>query len=96
MITLKCVHKRTIGRFIHRLLLAARQALSGTLKQHHGYSLRVSEVLECGEKVRQTDTPLIWLDANLCIQELSCALLKDKMASRCAILFAILCTESLN
>lgn len=43
-----------------------------------------------------SDTPLIWLDADLRIQELACALLKDEMTSRCAILLDILCAELLD
>lgn len=39
---------------------------------------------------------LIRFDANLRIQELSRALLKDKVASRCAILLDILYAESLD
>jgi len=79
--------------FIH---LATQQVLLQTLKRPHDCSLRVSGVSEYGEEVRRIDTPLIWLDANLRIQEFSCALLKDKMTSLCAILLGILRAESFN
>jgi len=47
-------------------------------------------------EVKQFNTPLIWLNANLRIQEPSCSLLKNEMASRCAILIDILCAKLLD
>jgi hypothetical protein len=81
---------------MHGLNLVARKVLLETLKQPHGCSMRVSTALECSGEVIQINTPLIWLDTNLCIQKPSCALLKDEMTSCCTILLDILCAELLD
>ena len=78
------------------LTLATQPVLLETLKQFRGCIVRVSLVLECSENVKQINGPFTWLDANLRIQEPSCALLKNEMTSRCAILLDILCAELLD